>query len=193
MQINTREMKDEQTENDETKQIMFETQIPSSQVAKNGYSNHVPHTFHFGLHSGHSFPYRGGFNPLGRTWPAPPLLDAGQTRIFRNHEAVVAYFNTLKLDVSDARSGETQQGWNGEIFDALGILGDDKFPGWKPWLKTDKQTYSIQYIYENFPCFVADNSWWLLVNYRESDGGIWVSYVDSSSLELDQDTLQVVG
>lgn len=65
------EMKDEQTENDETKEMMFETQIPSSQVAKNGYSNHVPHTFHipfhFGLHSDHSFPYRGGNHPLGKT------------------------------------------------------------------------------------------------------------------------------
>ena len=59
------------SENDETKEIMFETQIPSSQVAKNGYSNHVPHTFHipfhFGLHSDHSFPYRGGNHPLGKT------------------------------------------------------------------------------------------------------------------------------
>lgn len=40
-------------------------------------------------------------------------------RIFRNHEAVVAYFNTLKLDVSDARSGETLLRWNGGNFRCL--------------------------------------------------------------------------
>lgn len=65
--------------------------------------------------------------------------------------------------------------WN---FDALGILGDDKFPGWKRCLKTGKQTYSIQYIYIwEFPLFCCRHSCWLLVTTKVMVGYGWVMLI----------------